>query len=91
MKHARRGSKACEGRLNGSHWLRLRADERINRALADAVERHAAKDPGVSGILKRTSATCHPESESQKKIAVDTEQDRHHAPRSRTEDHQHQA
>ena len=51
------------------------ADERINRALADAVERHAAKDPGVRGILKRASATCHPESESQKKIALDTEQE----------------
>ena len=51
------------------------ADERISRALADAVERHAAKDPGVRGILKRASATCHPESESQKKIALDTEQE----------------
>ena len=51
------------------------ADERINRALADAVERHAAKDPGVRGILKRASATCHPGSESQKKIALDTEHD----------------
>ena len=50
------------------------ADERINRALADAVERHAAKDPGVRGILKKASATCHPESESHKKIALDTEQ-----------------
>ena len=39
------------------------ADERINRALADAVERHATMDPGVRGILKRASATCHPESE----------------------------
>ena len=47
------------------------ADERLNRALADAVERHAAKDPGVRGILKRASATCHPESESHKKIALD--------------------
>ena len=51
------------------------ADERINRALADAVERHAAKDLGVRGIVKRASATCHPESESQKKIALDPEQD----------------
>ena len=48
------------------------ADESINRALADAVERHAAKDPGVRTILKRASATCH-QSESQKKIAMDTE------------------
>ena len=39
------------------------------------MERHAAKDPGVRGILKRARATCHPESESQKKNALDTEQD----------------
>ena len=50
------------------------ADERINRALVDAVERHATKDPGVKGILKRASVVCHPESEPQKKIAIDTEQ-----------------
>ena len=43
------------------------ADDRINRALADAVERHATEDPGVRGILKRASVVCHPESESQKK------------------------
>ena len=47
------------------------ADERISRALADAVERHTGKDPGVRGILKRAS----PEWESQKKIALDTEQE----------------
>ena len=51
------------------------AEESINRALADGVKRHAAKDPGVGGILKRASATCHPESESPKKIALDTEQE----------------
>ena len=51
------------------------ADERVNRALADAGERHATKDPGVRGILKRATVVCHPESESQKKIAMDTEQD----------------
>ena len=50
-------------------------DERINRALADAVERHATKDPGVRSILKRASAVSHPESEPQKKIALDTEQE----------------
>ena len=71
-------SKACRRRFEGllkgnsSGSARLAAaDERINRALADAVERHAAKDPGVRGILKRASAACHPESESQKKIALD--------------------
>ena len=51
------------------------ADERINRALADAVEGHATKDPGTRGILKRASVVCHPESEPRKKIALDTEQD----------------
>ena len=51
------------------------ADEMINRALAGAVERHAVGDPGVRGILKRTSAACRPKSESQKKIALDTEQE----------------
>ena len=72
-------SEACRRRIEGllkgdpSGSTRLAAaDERINRALADAVERHAAKDPGVRGILKRASTACHPESESQKKIALDT-------------------
>ena len=75
-------SEACRRRIEGllkgdpSGSARLAAaDERINRALADAVESHAAKDPVVRGILKRASATCHPESESKKKIALDTEQD----------------
>ena len=75
-------SEACRRRIEGllsgdlSGSARLAAaDERINRALADAVERHAANDRGVRGILKRASAACHPESESQKKIALDTEQD----------------
>ena len=76
-------SEACRRRIEGllkgdpSGSARLAAaDERINRALADAVERHAAKDPGVRFfILERASAACHPESESRKKIALDTEQD----------------
>ena len=51
------------------------SDERTNRALADAVERHATKDPGMRGILKRASVVCDPESEPQKKNALDTEQD----------------
>ena len=33
------------------------------------------KDPGVRGILKRASVVCYPESEPQKNIALDTEQD----------------
>ena len=73
--HSQACRKRIEGLLKGDSMGAARlaaADERISRALADAVERHAAKDPGVRGILKRTSATCHPESESQKKVALDT-------------------
>ena len=75
-------SEACRRRIQGLQKgdlvgsARLAAtDERINRALADAVERHATKDPGVRGILKRTSVACHPKSESQKRVALETEQD----------------
>ena len=75
-------SEACRRRIEGllkgdsSGAARLAAaDERNNRALADAVERHATNDPGMRGILKRTSVVCHPESEPQKKLALDTEQD----------------
>ena len=75
-------SEACQRRIEdllegdpvGSARLAA-ADERINRALADAVERHATKDPGVRGILKRTSVVCHLESELHKKIELDAEQD----------------
>ena len=59
------------------------AGERRNRTLADAVERHATKDPGVRGILKWSSVVCH---------ALDTEQDpTRHPSVSHTEDHQRQA
>ena len=50
-------------------------DARINRALARAVQRRATKDPGTRGMLKRASVVCHLESEPQKKIELDTEQD----------------
>ena len=63
-----------KGDSSGSARLAA-ADERINRALAGAVERHATKDAGMRGILKRTSVVCHPESEPRKKAALDTEQD----------------
>ena len=62
-----------KGNASGSARLAA-ADERINRALAEAVGRHATKDPGMRGILKRASVVCHSESEPQKKIALDTEQ-----------------
>ena len=45
-KHVRGGSKMLKVDSSGSARLAA-ADERINRALADAVERHATKDPGV--------------------------------------------
>ena len=76
--HSEAYGKRIEGLSKGDSVGAARlsaADERINRALADAVERHAAKDPGVRGILKGASATCHPESKFQKKIALDTEQE----------------
>ena len=71
--HCEACRKRIEGLLKGDSAgsaRRAAADERINRALADAVERHAAEDPGVRSI-----ATCHPESESQQKIVLDTEQE----------------
>ena len=74
--HSEACQKRIEGLLKGDSVGAARlaaADERVNRALADAVGRHAVKDPGVRGMLNRASATCHPESESQKKIALDTE------------------
>ena len=47
-----------------------RRRERINRALADAVDWQATKDPGTRGILKSASVVCHTESELQKRIAL---------------------
>ena len=91
--HSEACRKRIEGLLKGDSAGSARlaaADERINRALADAVERHAAKDPGVKGILKRVSAACHPKSESQKESCIG-----HRAgidatpPHSHAEDHQH--
>ena len=70
--------KRIEGLLKGDSAGSARlaaANERPSRALADAVERHATKDPGAKGILKRASVVCHPESEPQKQTALDTEQD----------------
>ena len=42
-------------------------------AAADVVERHATKDPGMGGMLRRASVVF-PKSGPQKKIALDTEQ-----------------
>ena len=50
--HSEACRKRIEGLLKGDSMGAARlaaADERTNRALADAVERHAAKDPGVRG------------------------------------------
>ena len=75
-------SEACRSRVeallkgDSSGFARLAAaDERLNRELADAVERHATKDPGMRGIQKRACVVCHPEPRPRKKIALDTEQD----------------
>ena len=69
-KHVEGGLKnLLKGDPAGSARLAA-ADERINRALADAVERHATKDLGVRGMLMRASVVRHPESASQKRICV---------------------
>ena len=69
----RRIESLLKGDSAGSARLAA-ADERINRALSDAVEGHATKDPGVREILKGASVVCHSESGPQKKIPLDTEQ-----------------
>ena len=60
-------SEACRRRIgaflrgDSSGSARLAAaDERINRALVDAVERHATKDPGTRGILTRATLSVIP-------------------------------
>ena len=72
--HLRTGQGRQQSHSEGATRLAA-ADERINRTLADSVERHTTKGRGVRGVLKRPSVVCHPETESQKKIAMDTEQD----------------
>ena len=49
----RRNESVLRGNSSGSGRLAA-ADDRINRVLADAVARHATKDPGVRGVLKRS-------------------------------------
>ena len=70
----RRIDGLLKGDSSGSTRLGA-ADERINRALVDAVERHATKDPGTKRVLQRASVVRCPKSEPLKKIALDTEQD----------------
>ena len=61
VKHAGGRLKAC-WKGDSTEAARLAAtDERIFRALADAVERHAAKDPGARGPAPPVT----PRSESQ--------------------------
>ena len=78
-----------KGDSSGSARL-VGADERINRALADAVERHATKDPEMTGILKRAGVVCQPKSEPQKQLRWTQSRTRHHTLQSLTRDHQHQ-
>ena len=70
----RRVETLFKGDSSGSARLAA-ADERTNRTLANAVERDLTKNPRMRGILKRACVVWHPESEPQKKIALDTEQD----------------
>ena len=71
-----RYSRIGQGRQqaqNEACWRRIEALLRGDSSgLAETVERHATRDPGMRGILKRASVVCHPESETQKKIALDT-------------------
>ena len=69
MSCRRRIEALLGGDLSGSARLAV-ADERINHALADAVERQATKDLGTTGILTRASVVCHPESHPQVEIAL---------------------
>ena len=59
--------------LGPHHWLRPTKESIVRWQMQ--LNGIATKDPGVRGILKRASVVCHPESESQKKIAMDAEQD----------------
>ena len=83
----RRNEALLRGDSSGAARLAA-ADERINRALADPVERHSTKDPGTRGNLQRAGVVCHPESEPWKKIALDTNRTCHHTLQSPTGDHQ---
>ena len=53
----RRIESLLKGDSSGSSRLAA-TDERINRALADAVERHATKDPGMRGTLNTEEGQC---------------------------------
>ena len=70
----RRTGSLLRGDSSGSARLAA-TDERINRALADSVERDATKDPGTRGRLKRASVVRHSESEPQKARAPHTEEE----------------
>ena len=73
--------------LSGSARL-ASGDARLNLALADAVERHATKDPETRGILKRSSVVCHRESEPRKQLLHTAGFDIHTL-QGPTEDHQY--
>ena len=59
--HSETSRRRIEALLNGGSCgstRRAAAGERINRALADAVERLPTKDPGMRDMLKRPSIVC---------------------------------
>ena len=59
-------------RLDPHDWLRLTEEPTVQWLMQ--LNYSPTKDPGMRGTLKRTSVG-HPESESRKKVALDTEQD----------------
>ena len=91
--HSEACRKRIEGLLKGDSMGAARlaaADERINRALADAVERHAAKDP--EGHTEEGPVPPAIPSQNPKRRSHWTQsRNRHHALQSPLEDHPHQA
>ena len=66
-------------------------DEKIHRALADAVERHATKDPRPRGILKRRKRCLSSRVRASEERRAGHSRTCHHSLQSSTEDHQGQA
>ena len=75
-------------RLDPHDWLRLPKESVVHWLVP--VERHATKDPGMRGILKRASVVCCPESNVRRKLQRTQSRTRHHTLQSHKEDHQHQ-
>ena len=86
--HSEACRKRIEGLLRGDSAGSARlaaADERTNRALADAVERHVVKDPGETGIQERAPPVIPSQNPNWTQSKT-----RRHLPQSHTEDHRRQ-